>query len=343
MPGTRCREPLRDLDDQAATPGLETSVGMYLEDSVADADVPEQHRRAPNSGRLARDLVRRAVRLRARAPPRADPRDRRWRSATTSASGFVLPKFTREPRRRVPRRGRRHRFRDGRRPPARAVIESPEIIHRETREDALLGVQPAARPAPLVSTRGPHHGATDLCSVYGIRRGRDLTIWDVRLRRGACSRTSSTSSAARTGQASSSPGRCGSTSAATSGCSSQVAAHAVRPARREPARRPHHARPRRADPRVVLDKINGLTGKTVIRATTLPPGTPCPSSRTSTPTRPTALEAASPVSVSASRYGNKVNWSARACPGRTVLRAQAFDHRGGHGPHRPAGGDSRTA
>ncbi|RHA44315.1 HpcH/HpaI aldolase/citrate lyase family protein, partial [Cellulomonas rhizosphaerae] len=60
------------------------------------------------------------------------------------------------------------------------VIESPEMIHRETRDDQLLAVR-GLLDKHRDSVLAVRTGATDLSGVYGIRRGRDLSIYDVRL------------------------------------------------------------------------------------------------------------------------------------------------------------------
>ncbi len=60
------------------------------------------------------------------------------------------------------------------------VLESPEIAYAETRAAQLAG-------AHRLLSRFREHvlavriGATDLCGAYGIRRDRDLTIYDVRV------------------------------------------------------------------------------------------------------------------------------------------------------------------
>ncbi|MFE0750123.1 HpcH/HpaI aldolase/citrate lyase family protein [Gordonia sp. NPDC058843] len=60
------------------------------------------------------------------------------------------------------------------------VLESAAVVHRETRDDELTA---------LASVLGAHRdrvlavriGATDICGYFGIRRDRDLTIYDVRV------------------------------------------------------------------------------------------------------------------------------------------------------------------
>ncbi|WP_433712599.1 HpcH/HpaI aldolase/citrate lyase family protein [Nocardia sp. CA-084685] len=60
------------------------------------------------------------------------------------------------------------------------VLESPALVHRQTRDQELT---------QIASLLGEYRerilavriGATDMCSTFGIRRDRDLTIYDVRV------------------------------------------------------------------------------------------------------------------------------------------------------------------
>ncbi|NHC43688.1 HpcH/HpaI aldolase/citrate lyase family protein [Motilibacter aurantiacus] len=93
-------------------------------------------------------------------------------------SGFVVPKFTDLSGVAYLDELAELRAATGLRLFLMPVLESPEIVYRETRTDVLVGV------ARLL---GKHRdmvlavriGATDLCSAYGIRRDRELTIYDV--------------------------------------------------------------------------------------------------------------------------------------------------------------------
>jgi len=58
------------------------------------------------------------------------------------------------------------------------VLESPNIVHRETRVDVLTGLKRILdRNKDLVLA--VRIGATDMSSVYGVRRSPDFTVWDV--------------------------------------------------------------------------------------------------------------------------------------------------------------------
>jgi citrate lyase beta subunit len=93
-------------------------------------------------------------------------------------TGFVLPKFT---------ESGGAAFLDAlldaapdRRLLAMPVLESAEMIHAEQRIAALLGVRDllAKYPGNVLAVR---IGATDLSAAYGLRRSRDLSVYDVRL------------------------------------------------------------------------------------------------------------------------------------------------------------------
>ncbi|MEO9324785.1 HpcH/HpaI aldolase/citrate lyase family protein [Nocardioides sp. C4-1] len=98
--------------------------------------------------------------------------------------GFVLPKFS---------TAHGAEFLDavtecestvGRRLMIMPVIETPEVMYRETRIDELLG-QRALLAKHAERVLAVRIGATDMASVFALRRPRDLTIYDVRLVAGA--------------------------------------------------------------------------------------------------------------------------------------------------------------
>ncbi|WP_134767464.1 HpcH/HpaI aldolase/citrate lyase family protein [Nocardioides sp. 1609] len=68
----------------------------------------------------------------------------------------------------------------GRRLTMMPVIETPEVMYHESRIDELLGIRDllAAHAERVLAVR---IGATDMASVFALRRPRDLTIYDVRL------------------------------------------------------------------------------------------------------------------------------------------------------------------
>ncbi|MFI9405442.1 HpcH/HpaI aldolase/citrate lyase family protein [Nocardia sp. NPDC052316] len=60
------------------------------------------------------------------------------------------------------------------------VLESPGLVHRQTRDHELTLIAEllAEHRERVLAVRV---GATDMCSTFGIRRDRDLTIYDVRV------------------------------------------------------------------------------------------------------------------------------------------------------------------
>ena len=61
---------------------------------------------------------------------------------------------------------------------AMPVLETPAVLYRESRDDELVGIR------ELLETHrervlAVRIGATDLCGLFGIRRDRDLSIYDV--------------------------------------------------------------------------------------------------------------------------------------------------------------------
>jgi citrate lyase beta subunit len=64
------------------------------------------------------------------------------------------------------------------------VIETPEVMYRETRVDELLGMQ-ALLSKHAERVLAVRIGATDMASVFALRRPRDLTIYDIRIIAGA--------------------------------------------------------------------------------------------------------------------------------------------------------------
>ncbi|MGY0502313.1 HpcH/HpaI aldolase/citrate lyase family protein [Nocardia sp. FBN12] len=63
---------------------------------------------------------------------------------------------------------------------AMPVLESAKLVHRQTRDEQLSRIAEllAEHREQLLAVR---IGATDMCSTFGIRRDRDLTIYDVRV------------------------------------------------------------------------------------------------------------------------------------------------------------------
>ncbi|MFD3522860.1 HpcH/HpaI aldolase/citrate lyase family protein [Streptomyces sp. NPDC058653] len=158
------------------------SMVLCLEDSIDDSEVGWAEE---NVVRQFADLDRRGVELpllfvRVREPDQIPDLVRRLGPAAQILSGFVLPKFTDE--RGVPFLealiSAEHE--SGLRLFAMPVLESPELLHLETRTDTLTGI---ARTVDKYRDRvlALRLGVTDFCSAYGLRRSPDMTAYDVRI------------------------------------------------------------------------------------------------------------------------------------------------------------------
>ncbi|MFC8436244.1 HpcH/HpaI aldolase/citrate lyase family protein [Streptomyces sp. NPDC057253] len=173
----------RLADDIVKQAGLGVvSMVLCLEDSIGDEDVVAGEE---NLVRQFTDLAERAVDLpllfiRVRFPEQIPDLVRRLGPAVRLLSGFVLPKFTEE--RGIP-------FLEalsvaeaasGQRLFAMPVLESPELLYRETRVETLEGI---ARAVDKYRDRvlALRLGVTDFCSSYGLRRAPDMTAWDVQI------------------------------------------------------------------------------------------------------------------------------------------------------------------
>ncbi|MFI0515577.1 citrate lyase beta subunit [Streptomyces canus] len=158
------------------------SMVLCLEDSIGDEDVAEGEE---NLVRQFADLAERPVDLpllfiRVRTPDQIPDLVRRLGPAVRLLSGFVLPKFTEE--RGIPflEALSGAEAASGHRLFAMPVLESPELLYRETRVETLEGI---ARAVDKYRERvlALRLGVTDFCSSYGLRRAPDMTAWDVQI------------------------------------------------------------------------------------------------------------------------------------------------------------------
>lgn len=99
---------------------------------------------------------------------------------STQLSGFVLPKFTAKNGPELLQAVIDASDVLGRHLWAMPVVESQEVIYRESRSSTLLEIQSTLSQARdhVLAVR---IGATDLSSAYGLRRPREMTIYDVRV------------------------------------------------------------------------------------------------------------------------------------------------------------------
>ncbi|MEU8732038.1 MULTISPECIES: HpcH/HpaI aldolase/citrate lyase family protein [Streptomyces] len=158
------------------------SMVLCLEDSIDDADVPVGE---ANLVRQLTDLEKRSddaplLFIRVRTPEQIPDLVQRLGPAVRLLSGFVLPKFTEE--RGIPflEALTAAEATSGRRLFAMPVLESPDLLYRESRVQTLEGIFRAVdkyRDRVLALRLG----VTDFCSSYGLRRGPDMTAYDVQI------------------------------------------------------------------------------------------------------------------------------------------------------------------
>ncbi|GAA3983957.1 HpcH/HpaI aldolase/citrate lyase family protein [Streptomyces marokkonensis] len=179
-PATRPRL-AEDILKQSAS-GV-VSMVLCLEDSIDDADVPAGEE---NLVRQLTDLTERAdadvplLFVRVRTPEQIPDLVRRLGPAARLLSGFVLPKFTEERGMAFLEALAAAEAASGRRLFAMPVLESPDLLYRESRVQTLEGIFRAVdkyRDRVLALRLG----VTDFCSSYGLRRGPDMTAYDVQI------------------------------------------------------------------------------------------------------------------------------------------------------------------
>ncbi|WP_329116743.1 HpcH/HpaI aldolase/citrate lyase family protein [Streptomyces sp. NBC_01465] len=166
---------------QAAARGVASMV-LCLEDSIDDAEV------AGGEANLVRQFADLAARgddvpllfIRVREPAQIPDLVRRLGASGRLLSGFVLPKFTEERGVAFLEALTAAESASGRRLFAMPVLESPELLHLETRAEALVGI---ARTVDKYRDRvlALRLGVTDFCSAYGLRRAPDMTAYDVQI------------------------------------------------------------------------------------------------------------------------------------------------------------------
>lgn len=118
--------------------------------------------------------------IRVRAPEQIPDLVRRLGDATALLSGFVLPKFTEERGVAFLEALAVAEADSGRRLFAMPVLESPDLLYRESRVGALEGI---FRVVDKYRERvlALRLGVTDFCSSYGLRRAPDMTAYDVQI------------------------------------------------------------------------------------------------------------------------------------------------------------------
>jgi citrate lyase beta subunit len=176
------RERLADDIVKQAGRGV-VSMVLCLEDSIDDAEVLDAEE---NLVRQFADLAGRPdaelplLFIRVRHPEQIPDLVRRFGPAVTLLSGFVFPKFTEERGIAFLEALTAAEAESGRRLFGMPVLESPELMYRETRVEALQGI---AHTVDKYRDRvlALRLGVTDFCSSYALRRPPDMTAYDVQI------------------------------------------------------------------------------------------------------------------------------------------------------------------
>jgi citrate lyase beta subunit len=165
------------------------SMVLCLEDSISDAEVPaaeenllhqltELHQLHQNGPEPPASLP--LLFIRVRVPEQITSLTERLGPALRLLAGYVLPKFTADSGPAFLEALTAAEVVRGRRLLAMPVLESPELLHLETRAEALAAT---ARVLDKHRDRIPaiRLGVTDFCSSYGLRRTPEMTAYDVHL------------------------------------------------------------------------------------------------------------------------------------------------------------------
>ena len=182
-PATRPR--LADAVRKQAARGV-VSMVLCLEDSISDADVEAgednlvHEFRDLADGRAAGGPDVPLLFIRVREPRQITDLTDRLGDTVSLLSGFVLPKFTEARGGAFLEALTQAERAAGRRLYAMPVLESPELLHLETRAETLAGIASITdkyRDRVLALRLG----VTDFCSAYGLRRSPDMTAYDVKV------------------------------------------------------------------------------------------------------------------------------------------------------------------
>jgi citrate lyase beta subunit len=155
---------------------------VCLEDSVADAELAGAELNAvAQIGELAAggvDLP--MIFIRVRSVEQIPMLVHALGAQVDALTGFVVPKFAEDTGGDYLVETAAASSMIGRKLLLMPVLETPALCHLESRASALLGIRGLLDKyreyVPAVRI-----GATDLSSAYGLRRARDLTVWDVRV------------------------------------------------------------------------------------------------------------------------------------------------------------------
>ncbi|MCY0906614.1 HpcH/HpaI aldolase/citrate lyase family protein [Arthrobacter sp. H14-L1] len=196
---------LEDSIADSAVEAAEDNVVRTLQLLAQEADGP----RADGSAAPSRSTTFRAADsglmlfIRVRTPEQMVRLAQRCGASLDLLTGFVIPKFENETGRAqlfldalqtvqaihaavqpdasgMTQEQAQHQSHGSRRLRIMPILESPIMIHRETRSASLANIR-AVLQAHRQDILAVRIGATDMSSTFGLRRSRDLTIYDVKV------------------------------------------------------------------------------------------------------------------------------------------------------------------
>nr|WP_307810594.1 HpcH/HpaI aldolase/citrate lyase family protein [Tomitella biformata] len=175
------RENLAEDLARLAQQGVASAV-VCLEDAVADSDLAAAER---NTVEQLRQCARGGAELplvfvRVRSPHQIPMIMAGLGVDAGVLAGFVLPKFTADSGIAFLEAVAAAEEGLGRRLLAMPVLETPEVMSVERRVEELLGIR-ALLDKYRANILAVRIGATDLSAIYGLRRSRELTVYDVRV------------------------------------------------------------------------------------------------------------------------------------------------------------------
>ncbi|MFE0645836.1 HpcH/HpaI aldolase/citrate lyase family protein [Streptomyces sp. NPDC058877] len=179
------RPQLADAVRKQARRGV-VSMVLCLEDSISDAEVEAgeanlvRHFADLAAGAAADATPLPLLFIRIREPHQITDLVDRLGDSIGLLSGFVLPKFTEHRGRPFLEALTQAEQTSGRPLFAMPVLESPELLHLETRAETLAGIASITNKYRdrVLALR---LGVTDFCSAYGLRRSPDMTAYDVKI------------------------------------------------------------------------------------------------------------------------------------------------------------------
>ncbi|MGP4110518.1 HpcH/HpaI aldolase/citrate lyase family protein [Streptomyces sp. 4N509B] len=165
------------------------SMVLCLEDAISDAEVPGAEENLLRQLRALHEehatgtgppLGPPLLFIRVREAAQITTLTERLGPAIALLAGYVLPKFTPSTGPAFLEALTAAEVVCGRRLLAMPVLESPELLHLESRTEALTAT---ARLLDKHRDRVPaiRLGVTDFCSAYGLRRSPEMTAYDVQL------------------------------------------------------------------------------------------------------------------------------------------------------------------